>query len=511
MKKYKIFVSGVQKELEAERLAISSLITTDPFLTENCEPVLFDREPISGRKASTPYLDCLDTCQVYLLLISREYGKVHGDLSATHHEYRHAQKRKMPTLVFVKGSRDDLREAKAQEFFEEIKKDGFTYKRFTDRLDLQPEVRAALKRLLKESYGLISSHEKDKTGEETLEAVSSFESRETEMTVKALDMTLAVNWLKKISDITGARITKHLVLNALRTRGLVWTDQTNKAHYATAAGIVFLAKNPSACLPHCRIFADAYRGVGSDSKPKDQANISKPAPMAVQAAVDFIKNNTRHPPKIIGLTRVVLDEYPEAAIREAIVNAIAHRSYEDATRQIMVEVFYDKVIISSPGLPPQPLTLAKLRGGKYRPCSRNPVLAQSLALLNLMEQRGSGFLRMKTAMLDHGLEVPQIDFCDGYFQVILPGPADNLERLRLPKIAAVELMPPSVEQRLNGRQKKMVHALAKGVSLTSRLCVKRFGVTRDTAARDFSLLVELAIAEKKGLGRSTVYVFRSRK
>ncbi|MEI8351912.1 MAG: hypothetical protein WCG36_06330 [bacterium] len=49
-------MSSVQKEMESERLAIAGLITTDPFLMEHCEPVLFDREPITGRKASKPYL-----------------------------------------------------------------------------------------------------------------------------------------------------------------------------------------------------------------------------------------------------------------------------------------------------------------------------------------------------------------------------------------------------------------------------------------------------------------------
>lgn len=91
MGKHRVFVSSVQKEMESERLAIASLITTDPFLMEHCEPVLFDREPITGRKASKPYLACLDGCEIYLLLINREYGRPHGELSATHQEYRHAQ------------------------------------------------------------------------------------------------------------------------------------------------------------------------------------------------------------------------------------------------------------------------------------------------------------------------------------------------------------------------------------------------------------------------------------
>jgi ATP-dependent DNA helicase RecG len=120
--KLRVFVSAVQKELEPERSAISSVITSDPFLLEHCEAILFDKEPITGKKASKPYLDSLDTCQIYILLINREYGTTHGDLSPTHHEYRHAQLRKLPTLVFVKSKDDNSREQRTREFFEEIKK-----------------------------------------------------------------------------------------------------------------------------------------------------------------------------------------------------------------------------------------------------------------------------------------------------------------------------------------------------------------------------------------------------
>ena len=47
--KNRVFISSVQKELEPERLAIASLVSTDSFLSEHLEPVLFDKEPLSGR------------------------------------------------------------------------------------------------------------------------------------------------------------------------------------------------------------------------------------------------------------------------------------------------------------------------------------------------------------------------------------------------------------------------------------------------------------------------------
>jgi predicted HTH transcriptional regulator len=52
----------------------------------------------------------------------------------------------------------------------------------------------------------------------------------------------------------------------------------------------------------------------------------------------------------------------------------------------------------------------------------------------------------------------------------------------------------------------MVALLAAGEALTSRRCEEEFGVTRDTAARDFSFLLKLGVATRQGSGRSTSYI-----
>jgi predicted HTH transcriptional regulator len=207
---------------------------------------------------------------------------------------------------------------------------------------------------------------------------------------------------------------------------------------------------------------------------------------------------------VVGLNNLRLDEYPTAALREALVNAVAHRSYDDSSRKIFVRLFRDRIEVASPGYPPKPLTLAKLRRGGYRPCSRNPLIAQTLATLSVMEQRGSGFARMRDAMLNHGLDEPKIDQQDGFFVVTLPGPAGNYDRIKTPANASGPITP-AIEAQLNERQKRMVALLVSGERLTSRRCEQEFGVTRDTAARDFALLVKLGIAGRSGRGRSVSY------
>lgn len=229
-------------------------------------------------------------------------------------------------------------------------------------------------------------------------------------------------------------------------------------------------------------------------------------PLAVERAIAFVDRNTRHPMRIVGLNRIRLDEYPVEALREGLVNAVAHRQYEDGGRKIMLEVFSDRVVLSSPGLPPRPITLASLRNGKYRPCSRNPVLAQGLSYFHRIEERGSGFRRMTDQMLDHGLDRPILGTDTGYFQITFPGPAENVERLRVPESRIV--VTPAVEAQLNERQRKiLVYALENG-SVTRRWCVAKFQVANDTAGRDLKSLADLGLLVVEGMGRAVRYVPR---
>ena len=121
-----------------------------------------------------------------------------------------------------------------------------------------------------------------------------------------------------------------------------------------------------------------------------------------------------------------------------------------------------------------------------------------------MEQRGSGFARMRDAMLNHGLDAPTFAEEDGYFVVTFPGPKGNYDRLKVPE-GVVGRITPAVEARLNERQKKMLSSLLAGEELTSRRCEAEFKVTRPVTAKDFGLLVNLGLAQKVGSGRSTRY------
>lgn len=503
--KLRVFVSSVQKELEDERRIVQNLLYTDSFLLAHCLPVLYELEPASPDRAVEGCLRALDDCQVYLLIVGVEYGTRVGELSITHREYRHATEKKLPVLAFIKGDRRVRREAGTAALLNEVDADGLKYKRFTDVVELQKEVRAALVKLLSDRFGIAPTSDENAVAEQTIEATSTFESQPLDrVRWSALDRAVIRSLIGAAESRSPDNLSEDELLAGASLRGLVWHDPASREHYATAAGIVLAANDPSSVFPHCRILADAYRGLEPDGNPRDHEDIRAPMPVAINRAVTFIDRNTRHPMRVVGLNRVTLDEYPVEALREALVNAVAHRQYEDGGRKVMIEIFADRVVVSSPGLPPAPITLANLRKGKYRPCSRNPVLAQCLSYFHRLEERGSGFRRMRDQMLDHGLGAPSIGTETGYFQVTFLGPGDKIDLLPVPESRLT--VTPAVEAELNERQRKIMAHVAETGSVTTGWCIQTLGIARDTAHRDLVQLVALKVLMRRGAGRGATYV-----
>lgn len=503
--KLRIFISSVQKELELERAAVAALIGTDPFLLQHCLPVRFEEEPPAARPAKQGYLHTLRGCALYVLIIANEYGEPDGDLSATHHEYREAQRLKLPTTVFLKGAKDDVRSPEMRTLIAEVKKDGYKYVRFHDREDLRPKMLEALRRALAEQFNLKATPADVTESDNLIEAASAFEATVlTEAGADQLDLDLLNGFNQHIATNDVDRVWRS-PWEALHTRGLAVRDPQRGTYAPTAATWLLFAQQPADRYAQCEILADAYDDTRISGRPKGQATINAPLPLALEQALKFIDDHTFHPRRVVGLNNLRLDEYPVAALREALVNAVAHRSYEDRSRKVMVRVFSDRIEIASPGYPPRPLTLAKLRKGGYRPCSRNPLIAQTLATLGVMEQRGSGFARMHDAMLNHGLAAPEIAQQDGFFVVTLRGPAGDYDRLKVPAGTSGPITP-AVEAQLNRRQRKIMIEVQRTGSVTSGWCRQRLKVAGDTVNRDLGGLVRLGLIRPVGKGRGVRYV-----
>lgn len=99
---------------------------------------------------------------------------------------------------------------------------------------------------------------------------------------------------------------------------------------------------------------------------------------------------------------------PDRALREVVVNAVAHRDYAVTGSKALLEVFSNRLVVTSPGSFPNHMTVDKvLAGGLAR--SRNEAMANFLVVKRLMEQRGRGWPVIRRAMREFNGTVPELE------------------------------------------------------------------------------------------------------
>jgi ATP-dependent DNA helicase RecG len=125
----------------------------------------------------------------------------------------------------------------------------------------------------------------------------------------------------------------------------------------------------------------------------------------IDDAVAYVMASMRKGSFIRGVYRQDIYEYPEVALREAIVNAVAHRDYSQFVRgsHIQVRMFADRLEVENPGGLYGRVTIDKLQEGQS---TRNRLLMHLMEDIHLVENRGSGIDAMLDAMQNRGLPAP---------------------------------------------------------------------------------------------------------
>ena len=143
---------------------------------------------------------------------------------------------------------------------------------------------------------------------------------------------------------------------------------------------------------------------------------SEPLAATVDCCLRFIGDHTRHVEAVTGSRREILAEYPQAVLREAIVNALAHRDYGLQGSTVDISIWDDRIEIHSPGPLPGHITLENMRTEHY---SRNPRIMRVLKTVGLVEEYGEGIERMYQEMESRLLEPPVFSATDASVTVTL--------------------------------------------------------------------------------------------
>ena len=217
----------------------------------------------------------------------------------------------------------------------------------------------------------------------------------------------------------------------------------------SAAGLLLFGKNPNRCLPHAGVSATAYCGAEKDYDARERATVRGPAvSLAFQRAeadgtryprqagtfsesiewveggviertLEFVRRNVALEAWIdAGGRRQERWEYPLEAVREAVVNAVAHRDYTITVSDIELSMYADRMEIVSPGRLPNTVTVAKMRAG-YR-ATRNELVKEVLRDYRYVEATGLGVPRkIVRGMQEHNGTEPDLIEEDDRFTVRL--------------------------------------------------------------------------------------------
>jgi len=170
----------------------------------------------------------------------------------------------------------------------------------------------------------------------------------------------------------------------------------------TLTGMLFFGDRPGDFLPQARLWLKRFKGLTTDEWYPGK-EIDVPVPQAIEEAVEYIKLYTVVE-EVKGLKRVQKAEYIEEVVREALVNAIAHRNYVRRGSRIHISIFDDRIEIRNPGPLPNGVTVENMRYGVQ--VTRNPNIVRYLQAFGYWEGDGLGVPRMIRLCRDNNIRDP---------------------------------------------------------------------------------------------------------
>jgi ATP-dependent DNA helicase RecG len=270
--------------------------------------------------------------------------------------------------------------------------------------------------------------------------------------------------------------------------------------HLTYAALLLFGHSPQQWLPNATIQGGRFPGAGmSDTYIK--RDIIGNLPSQLKQVEEFLLANLRMVVRLVGLTHQEKLEYPFEAVRELVVNAVAHRDYNLQGDNIHLNIFSDHLVVTSPGTLPGPVTLQNLLEARF---ARNAVISQVLSDMGYVERLGYGLDRVVEVTREQGLLPPQFEEAAGTFRVTLYGnlPGQGIDG-RFPDLSAY------VGMELNPRQQAALAQLARQKRITSHdyqsLCPD---VHAETLRRDLADLVTRGILIKVGDKKATYYILK---
>lgn len=184
------------------------------------------------------------------------------------------------------------------------------------------------------------------------------------------------------------------------------------------AGVLFFARNVRHFFNQAYITCLLAKGT-SKADILDRKDFDGGMVADIEDAMRFIERNTRTAWRIEKIQREDIPEYPMKALREAIINAVMHRDWFMEGANVFVEIYTDRIEISSPGGLPKGMKLSDLGHKSVR---RNALIADLLHRIDFIEKAGTGIKRIRDEARAQGCPEPVFEETGFVTATFFPNP-----------------------------------------------------------------------------------------
>ncbi len=219
------------------------------------------------------------------------------------------------------------------------------------------------------------------------------------------DRTKFQNWISS-SGISSKGETEDILVN------IEAAERSEGSLLFRNPGVLFFAQEPRRFFNQAYITCILFKGT-TNVHILDRKDFAGGAVSDIEESLRFIERNTRTAYRIEHLRREEIPEYPMAALREAITNAVMHRDWFNDGANVFVEIYSDRICISNPGGLPPGMQQSDLGHKSVR---RNPIIADLFHRIGFIEKAGTGIQRMREGARELGYPEPKFEV-DGFFTV----------------------------------------------------------------------------------------------
>lgn len=269
-------------------------------------------------------------------------------------------------------------------------------------------------------------------------------------------------------------------LRELKEMDLLEYDNKKRKYLPTGNAILLFGNAPRNKFPQAAVKAKVHYGDGkTGTETFDTALVLVPDEVenwlkkVLPATIDRSKFKAQQVPS-----------FPIEVIREAVINAIAHRDYDKDGAKVQLEVFPDRIIVKSPGKPPEPITIESMKNFTATSYSRNKKLTFIFNEMDYMEETALGMDTFKSMRSDHQLPLPIIDY-DG-LNVVVTFP----RTLEAVKEVAGKAIGHLTEEVLKGYE-----WIRSKNEVSAKEYSKHLGITTRTTSRHLSKMLKLKLVK----------------